>query len=334
MKKYGLSASSHTYSSLFNACAESPVPKHALDRAEKLWSEVASRVSNGELELNIITCNSAMKAFAICGNPNTSFSIYDVMLQQDLLPDTHTYAMLLTACGFDAEDGASKALCILDEMNAHGVKPDIYNFNHVLKAIRDSLALKQKNGRKKNYSKRSAGDHDKDLRQDALQQSVAPTTVLLSKHSSSSKLTEKSPLVTSKVPKGDFETPKNQRNEQQNDMKIDLRTCDTPGKTETSLNVGKCETDHFPDTEKFLQRMAMDEVTPDIRTFHLLLQLAKLGDSEEEEYQLKMMKTFGIVPDEVFLNTLIKRRAVNSKLSEAKVEYFYRHSVAEIFQAV
>lgn len=307
MKKYGLKPTSHTYSSLFNACAESPSPEHALDRAEKLWSEISSRMSSKRLEMNIITFNAAMKAFAICGSPTTSFDIYDKVLEQGIMPDVYTYAMLLTACGFDSDQGASKAICLLEEMRAHGIKPDIYIFNHVLKAIRDSLALKKRKQKEPRFLAK-----DQDINEEAWFSSEQSIT--------STDLNKERSAVENIYTNAEFVniTRKERMNEQKNNIKVK-----TDNKTGTNLNVGEQESDKVPGTDTFLHCMAMEEVTPDIRTFHLLLQLAKTGDLEEEEYLLRMLKTFGIVPDEVFLNTLIRRRAVHYRVSQAKVILFY-----------
>ena len=337
MKKQGLKATPHTYSSLFNACAESPFPEHALDRAEKLWNEMSTRVSDDELELSVITCNAAMKAFAICGNPATSFSIYDMILQEGASPDTHTYAMLLTACGYDAKEGPKKAVCVLDEMKAHGVKPDIFIFNHVLKAIRDSLALRKKNGRRQKSLEVSSENNSKDFREDHLGKRITADFAIPNtyeeKYSSIPELTENNSSHAKGKENRSFsgsnsKTETNcgvsgdsaEHKRQNNDTTFGLKTRSvSESEKEATLNISGHGSDQFLGTESFLQRMAMDEVTPDIRTFHLLLQLAKPGNAKDEEIQLEMMKSFGVLPDEVFMNTLIRRRAVNNTFSQAKV---------------
>lgn len=77
----------------------------------------------------------------------------------------------------------------------------------------------------------------------------------------------------------------------------------------------------FTGVEDFLQLMAVNEVVPDIRTFHLLLQVSDM-DVSQEEYVLQVMKEWQYKPDLPVLNALIKRRAFWRDVKKAKVSDF------------
>lgn len=74
---------------------------------------------------------------------------------------------------------------------------------------------------------------------------------------------------------------------------------------------------YFPGVEKFIQMMAVENVHPDVRTFQLLLYMT--SSKEEEEYLMELMKSCNISPDATFYNTLIKMKAMDEGLQEAKV---------------
>lgn len=74
----------------------------------------------------------------------------------------------------------------------------------------------------------------------------------------------------------------------------------------------------FTGVEDFLQLMAVNDVIPDIRTFHLLLQVCDV-DVSQEEYVLQVMKEWQFIPDLPILNALVKRRAFWGDINKAKV---------------
>ena len=145
MKKRGLEATPYTYTSLFQACAESPFPSHSLSRVMNLRNEINLRVAEKSLYLHTITYNCAIKAFGMCGAPDTAFEVYDEMLQhKDCPPDVVTYSMLLMASAEDKEKGPTKAMLVLDEMKERKIKPDVYTYNLVLNVLRNKAVDSEK----------------------------------------------------------------------------------------------------------------------------------------------------------------------------------------------
>lgn len=90
------------------------------------------------------------------------------------------------------------------------------------------------------------------------------------------------------------------------------------GSTSAKQNDEGLELHHyFPGLEKFIQMMAVENVHPDVRTFQLLLYMT--SSKEEEEYLMELMKSCNISPDATFYNTMIKMKAMDKGLQEAKV---------------
>ena len=261
MKKQGLKPTSSTYTSLFAACIQSPVPSHSLQRAEKLREEITARLDARDLDLHVITCNASMKAFAVCGSPLTAFDIYDELQEHEITPDIQTYSMLLTACEKDKDRSASKALRVVEEMKVRGLKPDTVIYNLLLKVLRNART----SNRPDPPSSGGPVLKETEVNTDAKEEGGSTTSV------------------------------------------------ETPGQ------VSGCGAELFPGVEGFLQAMAMDDVTPDVRTFNLLLQLAGSGYCVDPEYLLLLMRKFGIEPDQVFLNAVVKHKALLGELREAKV---------------
>lgn len=74
----------------------------------------------------------------------------------------------------------------------------------------------------------------------------------------------------------------------------------------------------FTGVDDFLQMMAANDVLPDIRTFHLLLQVSE-PDKSQEDYVLQVMKEWDFKPDLAILNALVKRRAFWGDVTMAQV---------------
>ncbi|KAL9957362.1 hypothetical protein ACROYT_G038992 [Oculina patagonica] len=277
VKKRGMKPTAHTFSSLFNACAKASVPRHALQRVEKLLAEISKRTAKQELEMNVITYNAAIQALVVCGNPHQAFDIYQEMQDNKVEPDGHTFSSLLAACCFDKVEGPSTAFKILEEMKALQIEPDIYIFNSVLKVMRDFKVAAQE------------------------QKSVQSSNVTETPTESSTELTddeeEGSPTLD-KLNVAENSLQEGNNSAKQNDRTLELHH-------------------FFPGVEKFIQMMAVENVYPDVRTFQLLLYMT--SSKEEEEYLMELMKSCNISSDATFYNTLIKMKAMDEGVQEAKV---------------
>ena len=289
MKKRGLKPTCYTYSSLFTACAKSPMPEHALQRAEKVLGEINVRLSKQDLEMHSVTYNAAMHAFTVCGNPSQAFEIYKEMKERNIQSDAYTYSSLLAACCHDPVDGPRMAFHVLEEINASEIKPDIFIFNAVLKVMRDFKVFHQQQG--------------------------SPS------HVAEENSVGRKPVVITNGNENQFAL----RSEGHNGEIVGTNTNDNglytsqPGTTEnTKVPKESVRLENFfPGVDKFVQLMAVEDVHPDVRTFQLLLYLTT--SVAEEEYLLQVMENCNITPDVTFYNTLVKRKALEGDLTSAKV---------------
>ncbi|EDO48418.1 predicted protein [Nematostella vectensis] len=302
IKKMGLKATTHTYTSLFNCCALSNNTKLTRASLDKLWEEFHLRVNTEDIKPHTITYNAAIKAFAHCSTPLKAFEVYEDMQTHGVQVDGYTSAALLAACAAMGRGGPAKAMLVLEEMKEQGVKLDIYVFNLVLKVIRDAKF----DHLKKNPEKASI-TFEKQHKDSILNGSFGGdiqnnTGTLGDDHRGLARLDVKQNTKAEQCFKDLIpavqEVPKNS-------------VFQTKGKT-SPLGVNL-----FAGVESFVQLMAVNEVKPDIRTFHLMLQLANDG-VEQENNLLQVMERCGISPDMAMLNTLVRRRARKGDVTTAK----------------
>ncbi|GFN78346.1 pentatricopeptide repeat-containing protein 1 [Plakobranchus ocellatus] len=132
MRNLGLDPEDQVYTGLFNACANSPWPERALQRAENLFSMLQS---NG-VQLNLITVKAAVKAMAFCGNFPQAFAIMDEVATHTSL-DTECFNHLLMACAADKQAGFSRAIQVWQKMQEFQIQPCTNSYNLLIRTARD-----------------------------------------------------------------------------------------------------------------------------------------------------------------------------------------------------
>lgn len=133
MKQRGLKITGGTYTALFNACANSPFPGDALEKANNLRKIM---LQNGYVP-NETNYNAMIKAFGRCNDINTAFELVDEMKGLKLLLKVDTFNFLLQACISEKEFGFRHALIVWHKMYHKKIKPDLYSFNLMLKCVED-----------------------------------------------------------------------------------------------------------------------------------------------------------------------------------------------------
>lgn len=134
MRQRGLKVTGATYTSLFNACANSPYKHEGLEKAIRLREIMAEK----GYEPNGNNYHAMIKAFGRCGDMQTAFILVDEMIDKKLLVTTETFNFLLQACISDQELGFRHALLVWHKMYQKGLKPDIYSFNLMIRCCRDT----------------------------------------------------------------------------------------------------------------------------------------------------------------------------------------------------
>ncbi|XP_055531510.1 pentatricopeptide repeat-containing protein 1, mitochondrial [Wyeomyia smithii] len=133
MKQHGLKVTGGTYTSLFNACANSPFLSDGLHKANRLREIMIEK----GYEPNESNYNAMIKAYGRCGELKTAFQLVDDMIAKELSVDTDTFNFLLQACISDEEFGFRHALLVWHKMYRMRASPDIYSFNLLLRCVRD-----------------------------------------------------------------------------------------------------------------------------------------------------------------------------------------------------
>lgn len=133
MKQRGLESTGGTYTALFNACANSPYPTVALEKANNLRKVM---LQNGYVP-NETNYNAMIKAFGRCNDIETAFLLVDEMKGHKLQLKIDTFNFLLQACISDKEHGFRHSLLVWHKIHQKGLKPDLYTFNLMLKCVEE-----------------------------------------------------------------------------------------------------------------------------------------------------------------------------------------------------
>uniref|UniRef100_A0A1B6FRY6 PROP1-like PPR domain-containing protein n=1 Tax=Cuerna arida TaxID=1464854 RepID=A0A1B6FRY6_9HEMI len=133
MKERGLKVTGHTYTGLFNACANSPFPEESLKQALHLRGIMIEKA----VLMNQTIYHAMIKAFGRCGDLETAFLLVDEMLEKKIKVTDETFNFLLQACISDKAAGFRHALLVWWKMMQKRVKPNLFSFNLLLRCSRD-----------------------------------------------------------------------------------------------------------------------------------------------------------------------------------------------------
>lgn len=133
MKERNLSPSDVTYTSLFNACAESPWPlEDGYPRLKKLHQYLLDK----QIKVNLITHHAMIKAYGKCGDIEGAFHLFHHLLSSGCVI-TRSFGSILIACASNKQSGFTYAIEAWRQMIARGLQPDHYCFNLLLRVVRD-----------------------------------------------------------------------------------------------------------------------------------------------------------------------------------------------------
>ncbi|XP_066156987.1 pentatricopeptide repeat-containing protein 1, mitochondrial [Euwallacea fornicatus] len=289
MKKRGLTVHISTYTSLFNACANSPWAEDGLTRAKHLYNIIIEK----GIEPNDTNYNAMIKAFGRCGDLPMAFSLVDEMQSKGFKIKDDTFNFLIQSCISDKEAGFRHCLLVWKKLLDKHISPSLYTFNLMLRCIRDCNMGDLENT--KDVINRLTGEPcflneasknlnliEESQKEDYSSHIVTPAIIEKLKPNLLARKPHFGTIIS-------FEEIKNPE--------------------DRLILVGGFR--------GFLQTMMEYKCTPDIKTLTLLMESAPNTLMAEKEV-LGAMRKLNIKPDIDFYNILIKKRILRSDYDEAK----------------
>ncbi|KAL9181558.1 hypothetical protein ACHAXT_010363 [Thalassiosira profunda] len=119
------------------AAAAKKGTKEGLKRAVEIFDSMPEpSLSNpplGKPAKNLVTYNTMINAFAIVGQYQNAYDVFQSLKKSPIRPDSVTYTALIKA-SIKAGD-TEKALDLLDDMKWTGARPDIVSYNSVIESL-------------------------------------------------------------------------------------------------------------------------------------------------------------------------------------------------------
>ena len=248
MKKHGLVPTDHTYTSMLSACAE------AGTKANEILTKVESEIERRGVRLNTIATNAHINALASCRQQEHALKAYLDMIKTGTTPDLHTYSSLLQASAKDRVEGMVIAQRVWEEMIATGHQPDLYNFNLLLQCLRDA-----------GLEGTRSNDCEELIRVPAVKipSDLQRSSTVIADSSSQDEVRLSSPSINVKQT-GSFEVFLSKTES----LTVNLGSVATKGVSSSSIRW----LDRFG-IEILFESLKTLNLKPDIRMFHLLLQL-------------------------------------------------------------
>ncbi|XP_067645278.1 pentatricopeptide repeat-containing protein 1, mitochondrial [Eurosta solidaginis] len=301
MRQRGFQVKGGTYSSLFNACANAPSAPYGLEQANRLREIMLEK----GYEPNVKNYNAMIKAYGRCGDVKTAYLLADELIEKRLPLTTETFNFLLQACASDFEFGFRHCLLTWHKMVQHGLKPDYYTFNTVLRCVRD------------------CGFGDLNTMEKLLQQIFIERKELPSNP-------EEQPILISEKQKDNNNNNLSNIQPEPQALKIknESLALELPNLLARHPHLGslvslaevKLPHERFlliGGLTSFLQLMKESKVTPSIETFTTLLEVIPPTYAAEKQL-LSFVRKIGLKADIDFFNILIKKRSMRFDYEGAK----------------
>ncbi|KAH8378670.1 hypothetical protein KR009_000641 [Drosophila setifemur] len=296
MRQRGLQVTGGTYTSLFNACANSPSLSDGLAKAQIVRENMLEK----GFEPNVKNYNAMIKAYGRCGDLDTAYMLADEMVERKLDMGADTFNFLLQACASNSEHGFRHALLTWHKMLQRKISPDYYSFNAMLRCARD------------------CGIGDLDSMREVLDQ-IAPSAAI-----------EKRVLQLDDGEQSDL--PSVSSSESSLPAQIEVSTTaselELPNLLLERPHLGSLVTleevtrphERFlllGGITGFLEHMKQHKITPDIETFTTMLEVIPPTNTAEKQ-MLMFVRKIGLKADIDFFNILIKKRSMRFDYESAK----------------
>ena len=295
MKQRGLPVTGGTYTSLFNACANTPWLNDGLNKANRLREIMIEK----SYEPNASNYNAMIKAYGRCKDLKTAFLLVDEMLEKNIPVKIDTFNFVLQACASDKEFGFRHALLVWHKIYQKRLQPDLYSFNLMLKCVRDT----------------NLGDvemADQVIKQILLEDPRENNQILIEQEFNSNTFENEVELVSRPTNKTADPTPNLLSPRPHLGDLVALNEVSAP--EDRLLLLGGLS--------GFLEVMQLFQVAPDIKTYTELLEVIPPTVAAEKRL-LGSLRKASIKCDIDFFNILIKKRSMRFDYEGAKVINIY-----------
>ncbi|XP_064645550.1 pentatricopeptide repeat-containing protein 1, mitochondrial-like [Lineus longissimus] len=133
MLAYKLTPHDHTYTALFNACANCPDKATGRKYADRFRETLAKK----DILPNRTTYKAMMKAFAMFGDLQATFALADELYEKRGRIDHDSFSHMLMGAISDGAAGFKHAVEVFRSIRKHGLTPSITHYNLLLRAMRD-----------------------------------------------------------------------------------------------------------------------------------------------------------------------------------------------------
>ena len=323
------------YADLFESCALGSNTKLGLENATWLRKKLAEE----HFIPSFVLYHTMIKAFGRCGDLETAFELVDEMSNNGHKPTTETMSHLLQGCLSDKNNGFRHALLVWRRMRRRQIWPDLYTYNLMLRAaaecglgdlshtqdILQACLPVDSHGRVKlppSYNSVETGAKSKPIRKGQEKSfSVGETKAIVDNEATGIEVLSREERLDIL---GVVESEEEKRNrnllvKRPNVSNVVALAPEDTAENRLALMGG---------TEGFLQIMAKDRVTPDIKTLSFLLAAAP-NTKESEAEVLNLVTTLSITPTVPFFNQVIKARVVRRDLAlgRSTLDELYKHGL-------
>ncbi|KAJ8687748.1 hypothetical protein QAD02_023542 [Eretmocerus hayati] len=307
MKSRGYEIKQNVYTSLFNACGNFPESNKALDYINR----VKSHMENNKCPMNHAHYNVLVKAYGRHYRLDKANELVQVMIDKKMKIGISTINSLMYAANSDVESGLKHVLYYWHLMRKKKIPPDMFTYNLLLRAIRDT----------------NFGDFSlKNLLTDG-----EDSTIVTDRNRSNLLLY---PPMVSPLPFGN--TQKDCKTHTNDPVDLPAATSIETSDTK-SLVPRENILESLPDSIKnldfnaiikqnklilfggvdgILNKMKEDRIVPNIKTVTYLIELVPNSVAAENEV-IKYAREYKIPLDIDFFNMLIKKRAVRGAKNDA-----------------
>lgn len=337
MRQRGLKITGGTYTALFNACANSPYPKSALEKANNLRKIMlqAGYVPNDQ------TYNAMIKAYGRLNEIDTAFQLVDEMKDHKVILKVDTFNFLLQACISDKEFGFRHALLVWHKIHKKGLKPDLFTFNLMLKCtaecgIGDLDTMRSVIGQILSHNNQKAAENKLKIRaRDEKMLEIIPKTMAKQTKSKEDDANNgDDALVTATNTETGEEqiapvAPATDKSGQGPNLLsktphlgslVALKAVEKP---EDRLQL-------LGGVSSFIEEMKTAEVRPNVKTFTIMLD-AIPPTTEAEHELIKFIRKADLWLDVGFFNMLMKKRSMRYDYEGARVCHIFRRFALRSF---